>query len=428
MFRTLEEVVMNRRITRLAVAAWVLATGALEAQQRRVTVGDRRINIGQTKTGRLTSEDWAQVWQITLPAGRTVTIELTSDAFDGFLAVRGPGLDRAATDDDTGPGCDARVVREVRTAGAFTVLVTPAPTSAIGTGEYSLMVRDGAAEEVQDDCNWEDRDAPWLRADARRQPAIRMGETATGQLGAQDSTYRGTPYRLYAFSPRANVPVTIDLDAEFDALLRVAGGGLRAPLRNDDGGAGCDARIVHTFPNAGPYLIQVTAISDPASGPYRLAVKEGATDMQNDDECSSGGHGDEGGDRPGPSGPPADVNTLPRVRVGQTLDGRLVSTDSVYDDDTYYQLFALKPQAGATITIDLHSDAFDAFLMVRGGDLDRLLTDDDDGPGCDARIVHTFRGEGPYVILVNTVGRATGAFTLKISEGGAAGEPGGCDP
>src|ERR1041384_6660870 len=55
------------------------------------------------------------------------------------------------------------------------------------------------------------------------------------------------------------------------------------------------------------------------------------------------------------------------INVGQTVHGALTRRDVVLDSDTTYaQAWAIKGRAGQTITIDLQSDAFDAFLFLRG--------------------------------------------------------------
>lgn len=399
------------------LALGVTLPDSLEAQG-----GRRRIAAGDTKSGRLTTDEWAQLWQLNTRAGTTLTIDLSSTEFDSYLAVRGPGLTAAVTDDDSGPGCDARVTRRFEAAGPYTILVYPAHSSAT-FGSYTLRVTEGSQDEQsEDECDLGQPD--WSRGDLSRLPRIEVGQSARGELADGDSTFRGVSYRLYVLSARPNSPVTIDLTAEFDALLRVRGGDLRATLSDDDDGPGCDARIVHTFTGRGPYVIMVTAFDDAATGPFTLRVREGADSLLGEDDC--GGNGAEGDemDEPGvEGGPPADVSTLPRIAVGQTISGQLTASDSVYSDGSYYQLYAFSPRAGTTLTIDLGSADFDAYLMVRGGDLGSLLRDDDSGPGCDARIVRRFEGAGPYVILVNTVRRrATGAFTLKLSEGTTAAE------
>ncbi len=118
--------------------------------------------------------------------------------------------------------------------------------------------------------------------------------------------------------------------------------------------------------------------------------------------------------------PPA-VAAQIQIRVGETANGTLTSSDSLYPDTSYYKVYrftALGP--GDTVTIDLSSDDFDPVLIVRGEDLDNSVINDDGGPGCAARISRAFPSRGPYRILVNSTAdptKQTGRFALSITRG-----------
>ena len=111
------------------------------------------------------------------------------------------------------------------------------------------------------------------------------------------------------------------------------------------------------------------------------------------------------------------------IEVGQSVHGALTRRDVVLDSDTTYaQAWTIKGRAGQTITIDLQSDAFDAFLFLRGPGITggRAFQDDDSGGNCHARVTATFPQTGEYEIVVNTaIGDhyATGAFPLSVTNG-----------
>lgn len=111
---------------------------------------------------------------------------------------------------------------------------------------------------------------------------------------------------------------------------------------------------------------------------------------------------------------------VPVVRVGETVNGSLSKSDSLYPDNSYYKFYEFTATAGENVTIDLASDDFDPVLIVRGADLEKSIINDDGGPGCSARVSRTFPSRGPYRILVNTTAhpeRQTGRFTLSITQG-----------
>ena len=110
------------------------------------------------------------------------------------------------------------------------------------------------------------------------------------------------------------------------------------------------------------------------------------------------------------------------IDVGQTQQGSLTRNDVLLDSDTTYaQAWTIQGRASQTITIDLESDAFDAYLFLRGPGVagGRDFQDDDSGGNCNARLTATFPQSGEYEIVVNTAGQhyMTGAFTLSVTSG-----------
>ncbi len=109
------------------------------------------------------------------------------------------------------------------------------------------------------------------------------------------------------------------------------------------------------------------------------------------------------------------------IALGQTLQGNLTRDDVLLtSDSTYAQPWTIHGTAGATITIDLESDAFDSYLFLRGPGISggRDFQDDDSGGNCHARLTATFPQNGDYEIVVNSADHyATGAFTLSVTSG-----------
>ena len=108
------------------------------------------------------------------------------------------------------------------------------------------------------------------------------------------------------------------------------------------------------------------------------------------------------------------------ITIGQSQQGALTLSDQLLDDTTYAQIWTIQGQAGQAVTIDLESDAFDAFVMIRGPGITggQTYQDDDSGGNCNARLTATFPQTGEYRIAVNTVDkRALGSFTLSVTSG-----------
>src|SRR2546426_11647856 len=87
-----------------------------------------------------------------------------------------------------------------------------------------------------------------------------------------------------------------------------------------------------------------------------------------------------------PRGQPAPKGT---IAVGQTVRDALTRRDPLLPtDSTYAQQWRLgATRAGETVTIDLESDVFDAYVFLLGPGLERERPQDDDSGGsCNARL------------------------------------------
>src|SRR5258708_14823139 len=113
-----------------------------------------------------------------------------------------------------------------------------------------------------------------------------------------------------------------------------------------------------------------------------------------------------------------------QTQVRQSDTGALSSRDHLYRDTTYYQHWQFPTTAGTPLTVDVSSEDFDPYLIVRGfhaaDGRGASSVDDDGGPGCAARGATIFPTTGTYTILVNTTStqkNRTGNFTLSITRG-----------
>jgi len=246
-------------------------------------------------------------------------------------------------------------------------------------------------------------------------PQISIGQSITGTLSAGDSLYPDTTYfKMYQFTTTPGREMTIDLSSnDFDPVLIIRGEGLAQSIVNDDGGPGCASRVSQAFLSNGPYRILVNTTASPVrqTGRFTLSLSDGSKPVQDrsENDCTTG-------TRTVTTG----TQNLPVIGVGETINGALTSSDSLYPDNSYFRFYQFTAPAGRPVTIDLTSDDFDPVLIVRGSDLDASIINDDGGPGCYSRVSRTFPSTGPYRILVNTTNspeRQTGRFSLTITDG-----------
>jgi serine protease Do len=79
-----------------------------------------------------------QAWALEGASGQSLTIDLLSDAFDGYLYLAGPGLDVPLEDDDGGTDRNARITVTIPASGTFRVIVSA--FSAGSGGAFDLRV------------------------------------------------------------------------------------------------------------------------------------------------------------------------------------------------------------------------------------------------------------------------------------------------
>lgn len=108
------------------------------------------------------------------------------------------------------------------------------------------------------------------------------------------------------------------------------------------------------------------------------------------------------------------------IRPGQTVRGELAPGDPVLDDDTHYDIWRFRGEAGHVYGITLRSDDFDAYLAVgagAGGACDACESDDDGGGGTDSRVEFHAGGSGTYEIRANSLMPGeTGAYTVELED------------
>src|SRR5258706_13747062 len=72
------------------------------------------------------------------------------------------------------------------------------------------------------------------------------------------------------------------------------------------------------------------------------------------------------------------------IRVGQTVTGRLTTTDQQFQDGSRYKMYAFVGNKGDTVAVNLMSDDFDANIVLADASGDRLANNDDGGGNCHA--------------------------------------------
>lgn len=227
---------------------------------------------GQSHSGELTPLDtqrrsgkYEDVFRIDGRRGQRVELTLSSDDFDPYLLVTGPGGYVMSNDDDgRGETLNSRLVIELPEDGSYRVSATSFSPGAMGA--YRLAAATPAAGE---------------RADtAQSASAITLGSALNGRLDTDDLRLGEDKFQdRYRLTGRRGDRVRISVASpDFDTVLNLQGpdGVVQS---NDDseenGEATINSRIDTVLAEDGDYIVSVTSYAANGTGKYRLSIEPG---------------------------------------------------------------------------------------------------------------------------------------------------------
>ena len=100
--------------------------------------------------------------------------------------------------------------------------------------------------------------------------------------------------------------------------------------------------------------------------------------------------------------------------------GELTDDDAVNSSGYHFDAYPVWMNSGDSLTIDLESGEFDAYLKLLAPDGTVSATNDNGGGGTDAQIVKTADQTGWWLVEASPASQDSGAYTLTL-HGGAAG-------
>ena len=323
------------------------------------------------KEDALTTETSFHIYNLAIGGTTSVTLELSSDEFDTFLALfAGSGvqdltpLNRLAEDDDSGIGTDSRL-EIVLSPGEY--LVEIGSFNGTGTGVYSLNLLLEPVESID-----EDEFGPLPLA---------FGVDANGSLFPEGDIDE------YIIFGSAGESIDLDLgSADFDTFLEVERNGTLLAA-DDDGGDGFNSRLLGLLlPDSGDYIVRVRSVGDAGTGDYFVSVKR------------------------------EDGNFVVR---GSLAPGE--HQDALAPESPVH-LYNLNVDSFSRVDVSLDSEAFDPHLALFAAGTapeDRnaetvLLVDDDGGEGLNSRLI-TLLGPGSYLLEVRPFAPGlTGDYVLNL--------------
>lgn len=372
-----------------------------------------RIALGQTVSGRLTASDfrrpdgsYADAYVYTGRAGEQITMTLRSSDFDAWAVVDDPTGPMREHDDDSAGNLDAELTVTLPHAGQYLIVANSVAEGA--TGAYTVSLRSGAGRQDNGPGSSGGVTSTGDEFNVRSATPIRSGQTVTGQLTRSDTRRGDGSYAdSYLYTGRAGEQLTVTLRAVgFNAWVVVdepAG-----PFREHGGSSGGNvARLTVTLPRSGQYIILANSVDANATGAYTMTVQGGGSSGPAAPSGSTGGDISD-----------MDLRTLPRIGGGQSISGRLTTSDYQITDGSYADGYVYQGRAGEQITVTMQSSDLDAYVVVDDPTGPLRETDDDGAGGTDSQLTVTLPHNGQYIIVANSVGSPnTGRYTIQVNGG-----------
>ena len=201
--------------------------------------------------------------------GQRVTLDVVSRDFDTYLMLIPPRGQRRENDDVEGRPAHSVIEADLTEAGTYKVAVTSYEKGE--QGSYELRMTFGTAGGA----TAAGGDGPGARP--RDVAALAYGETANGQLTADDQRLESGEYRdAFAFDGQSGDAIVIELQSSaFDPyLILVPPQGEQ--IDNDDADGRQDmSRVALTLRASGRYRVLVTTYAGGKTGAYRVSLRRG---------------------------------------------------------------------------------------------------------------------------------------------------------
>lgn len=310
--------------------------------------------------------DW---YRLTLSEGQTVRISLLSPdmMLDPLLVVYGPDGAAAATDDDGGENLNSWLEFTATASGDH--FVEARGFSDDATGAYAIAISPGDipdSSETDEILSFDGqgrvstigtpRDVDWFAVDLVEARTYRFSVESTGE------------------TPLADPMLTIyDINGE-------------AVASDDDGGAGLNAYLTFSPVTGGPHFVAVSGYGDSTGQYYVRASDTDVPGLIYTDEALDAANGDE---------------RVSRIDIPGDLD-----------------VFRVDLEAGVRYVMEVvgYGDhpLNDPMLTLLNDNDEAIASDDNSGPGRNARLRFTARESGAFFIRASGVGGATGTYQVKI--------------
>lgn len=313
--------------------------------------------------------DW---FRIELAEGQSMRLNVNGaeDAnplSDPLIVLYAPDGTEAARDDDGGEGLNSRLEFTAPTAGSYFLQVGGFDAES-AQGGYVITLTPG---EIGDNPEGAETISPGAEA-------FESWITPAGDVDwfALDMV-EGRPYRINVESS----------DGAFDPMARLLDSEGNEIAADDDGGPGLNSYLSYASVMGGTYYIAVSGFGD-STGGYSVRVSD--TEVPNNsgtDEYLDAAQGDE---------------RVSQIEISGDLDSYRVDLE----EGVTYEINVSGEGQGALR---------DPFVAIQGMDGEPIATDDNGGPGANARLMFTPQTTDTYFVQASGARGSIGAYRVTIA-------------
>ena len=334
-------------------------------------VGVDRMERGALEAvdGTRAEDQYEDIYTVAGTAGQETVFDLRSPDFDTYLTITAPSGAEFTNDDYEGDTRRSLLSLRLTETGQYRVSVSSFFSDESGT--YSLAISRPMAAGAQE----------------------RIDET--GALAAGDATRsNGNFADTYEFDGAPGRRAVIDLTSnDFDTYL-VMTSPSGAVIENDDADSLQHSQIDTEMSETGTYRVQVSSYAVGETGNYRLTIDRGqaittATQVNRD---------------------------TTELALGSSVNGALQNGDLQLDLGKYQDIYSFAGTAGQNIRVDMTSNAFDTYLIVRDPNGLEYANDDFEASTARSVVELTLPVDGRYQVIATSYGAdMTGAYQLSIN-------------
>lgn len=285
--------------------------------------------------------------------GEHLIVDLRSEAFDTYVALRSPSGEVWQNDDHDGSSSRSQVAVELPETGDYQVMVTSYRPGETGAWTAGVTRASGATTEG---------------------PRVESGRLAQGDNQLSTGEY----IDVITFEGLPGQNVRIDLSSpDFDTYLALVSPENETTENDDAPNEPGHSLIEMTLTEAGTYSVGVTSYKPEETGNYQVSIEVGAGN-------------------PTATSAQRDVS---RLEAGTPANGVLEDGDETLESGEFRDVYTFEGQAGQNVSVVLQSTDFDPYLGLVTPSDEIIQNDDWESRQDMSRIDLTLPESGRYRVV-----------------------------